>query len=70
MTPRPRARFPKSAVITLRVSEEMFRDLHGLQDADGVPIAEQIRRGITLWLKSKGIKQESAKRRAETRRKA
>jgi hypothetical protein len=69
MTPRPKALFPKSAIITLRVSDEMFAHLRGVQDRDGVPISEQVRRGIRLWLKSMGVLQTERKR-ANTRRRS
>ncbi len=29
--------------------------LEAVRDRDGIPVSEQVRRGIELWLKSKGI---------------
>ena len=70
MTPRPKAENPKSTVLTLRVANDMLTHLRRIQELDGVPLSEQIRRGIGLWLKSKGVSDDTAKRRAPTRRKA
>jgi hypothetical protein len=55
MTPRPKAAYPKDTVLTLRVSEGMYRDLQDVFERDGVAISEQVRRGIRLWLESKGV---------------
>jgi hypothetical protein len=56
MTPRPKASFQKTVTVALRISEEMASQLRGLQERDGIPVSEQIRRGIRLWLKAKGKK--------------
>jgi len=36
--------------------QELIDALRKLKERDGVPESEQIRRGIKLWLKSKGVK--------------
>jgi hypothetical protein len=46
----------------------MKADLQSVRERDGIPEAEQIRRGIRLWLDSQ--KKKPASRRAATRRKA
>jgi hypothetical protein len=57
--------------IALRVDPELMEALQKVKDADGVPVSEQIRRGIKLWLESKGVSlKKAAPRRAATRRKA
>jgi len=69
MMPRPKAENAKSTVLTLRVADSTITHLRRIQELDGVPISEQIRRGIGLWLKSKGFSDETGKRREQTRRK-
>jgi len=69
MTPRPKVKYPKSTVVTLRVSDEMFADLRFVHERDGMPISEQIRRAIRDWLEvKKGIKSE--RKRAGTRKRS
>ena len=50
MTPRPKAKYPKATIVAVRLSDEMNGQLREIQDRDGVPISEQIRRGIRLWV--------------------
>lgn len=54
----------------VKLDSELLAALRGIQDRDGVNVSEQIRRGIQLWLKSKGVTVQAALRRAPTRRKA
>lgn len=68
MTPRPKSANPKSMIVTLRLADDMFRELKVIQDTDGVPISEQVRRGIGLWLEAKGVKSE--RKRAGTRKRS
>jgi hypothetical protein len=37
----------------------MIAALRSIQEKDGVPISEQVRRGIRLWLRKKGVTSES-----------
>jgi hypothetical protein len=60
MTPRNR--------YTFFIDDEQRAALTKVKERDGISESEQIRRGIAMWLKSKGFKATS--RRAETRRKA
>jgi len=68
MTPRPRAVDPKATVITFRVTDDIAEALRAIQERDGVPLSEQIRRGIGLWLESRGVTVE--RKRAATRRRS
>lgn len=43
---------------TFVIPPELKRGLQQVRDRDGVSEAEQIRRGIAMWLESKGIPQE------------
>jgi hypothetical protein len=40
----------KTAMTTFRLTPAMQADLKAIERRDGVPVAEQIRRGIQLWL--------------------
>jgi hypothetical protein len=63
MTPRPKAKYPKNTVITLRISEAMAAELRAIQERDGVPVSEQVRRGIRLWVEDhKGVVKADRKR--------
>ena len=54
----------------VKIDPELLAALREVQDRDGINVSEQIRRGIQLWLKSKGVTAKAAPRRAQTRRKA
>ena len=53
-------------MITLRVDDRMLEQLRNIQTRDGAPISVQVRRGIQLWLESKGVVKAERKR-ADTR---
>ena len=46
-----------------RIDEELAAGLRRVRVRDGISESEQIRRGIRLWLKSKGIRLKSTGRR-------
>ena len=58
---------PKKAY-TLKIDPELLDALRSIKERDGVTESEQIRRGIQLWLKSKGLKVKSDRKRAGTRK--
>lgn len=43
---------------TFAISDEMKAALTLIRERDGISEAEQIRRGIQMWLDSKGVKAE------------
>jgi hypothetical protein len=47
---------------------ELAADLQRVKDRDGISIAEQIRRGIRLWLDTKALKAERSQ--APTRKRS
>jgi Arc/MetJ-type ribon-helix-helix transcriptional regulator len=55
---------------TFAIPDEMKKGLEAVRERDGISEAEQIRRGVQMWLESKGVKAKAASRRASTRRKA
>jgi hypothetical protein len=70
MTPRPRSANPKTAILNVRVEPWLFEELQAIQERDGVPLAEQVRRGALMWLESKGVIQKSERKRAGTRKRS
>ena len=48
--------------LMVRLPMEQYLALRVIQDTDGAPIAEQIRRGVQLWLDSKEPKKRSVTR--------
>jgi Ribbon-helix-helix protein, copG family len=60
---------PKRAA-TFRLEDELVEALQILKDRDGIPVTEQIRRAVKMWLESKGIEPSPRPRRASPRRKA
>ena len=56
-------------VTTIRLDDEVFDGLQEIRERDGVPVSEQVRRALRLWLESKGVK-KTVKRSARTPRKA
>lgn len=62
---------PTKKTFTFHISPEQKDALRDIRERDGIPEAEQIRRGIQLWIDSKGIGQKrAAPRRVSPRRKA
>ncbi|HUK36985.1 MAG TPA: hypothetical protein VLV86_23885 [Vicinamibacterales bacterium] len=57
-------------LFTFPIDAELLKALRKVEARDGVSKAEQIRRGIRLWLKANRVAVKPAKRRARTRRKA
>jgi len=46
---------PKTAS-TFRIDDELLEGLQQVKDRDGIPLSEQVRRALKLWLESKGVK--------------
>jgi hypothetical protein len=55
---------------TFHIADEMKASLRAIRDRDGIAEGEQIRRGIEMWLKSKGVKQKTERPRAVTRKRS
>lgn len=51
---------------TFRLDDALLDALHAVKARDGIPVNEQVRRAVLMWLESKGVK--PAPRRAPTRR--
>ena len=53
---------------TLKIDPELLKALRTIKTRDGIAESEQIRRGIRLWLKQKGVTVEAGRKRAVTRK--
>ena len=58
------------APATFRVDSELLEGLRQVKERDGVPISEQVRRALLMWLESKDVTVKAAPRRVRPRRKA
>jgi hypothetical protein len=62
VTPRIRKLF------TFPIDDELSEAIRFVEARDGVSKAEQIRRGLRMWLKSKGVTLKADRKRASTRK--
>ena len=62
MSPRIRKLF------TFPINDELMAGLRSVEERDGISKAEQIRRGIRLWLVSKGVMRNERPRVAARKR--
>lgn len=53
-------------IATFRLDDDLVEGLKVVQERDGIPPSEQVRRGIRMWLKAKGVLKAERKR-ASTR---
>jgi hypothetical protein len=49
---------------TFRLETELLDAMQGLREREGVPVSEQVRRGILLWLEQKGVTVKTERRTA------
>lgn len=56
-------------IYNFAIDPELLAALRAIKERDGVSESEQIRRGIKLWLKSKGFPTKTDRPRPSTRRK-
>ena len=61
---------PKTNVLTFRPDDHVFAAMASLRERDGVPYSEQIRRGLNMYLDSKGITVKTERKRASTRKRS
>jgi hypothetical protein len=55
---------------TFRIESELLDAMQAVRERDGVPVSEQVRRGILLWLEQKGVRLKSDRKRATTRKRS
>lgn len=76
---------PRGRLISLRLDDEVLAALEDMRHRFGTPVSEQIRRAIDAWLANGGVlsgvtppdagpsapaRQQTARRRADTRKRA
>jgi Arc/MetJ-type ribon-helix-helix transcriptional regulator len=60
---------PQTKLFTFALPEDLKAALQEIKVRDGISEAEQIRRGIRLWIESRrGVGEKTAKRRVSPRR--
>jgi hypothetical protein len=59
---RPKSMKPlKETVVSVRLDAEIADDMMALRERDGMPLSEQIRRALDMFLQSKGIRKKRSK---------
>jgi hypothetical protein len=58
---------PKTAS-TFRIDDELLAALQQVKERDGIPLSEQVRRALKMWLESKGVVDNRAERKRATPR--
>lgn len=51
-----------------RIDPELMEALRRVKEREGIPIAEQVRRALLAWLKSKGVKTKTPRSRGGSRK--
>jgi len=53
----------------IRIDQELLEALQEIRQRDGVPVSEQVRRAILMWIESKGVGVKKTERKRATTRK-
>ena len=48
-------------ITTFRIDPELLAGLRAIQERDGVPVSEQVRRAIRAWLEERGALKPASK---------
>lgn len=59
---------PPRRMTTFRIDAELLDAMRAYYDREGVQISEQVRRGIVMWLESKGVKVNADRKRVSARK--
>jgi antitoxin component of RelBE/YafQ-DinJ toxin-antitoxin module len=54
--------------IGFRIDEELIAGMKAVAKRDGVPVSEQVRRAIRMWLEQKGVMKERTRPASRKRR--
>ena len=57
-------------ITTFRIDEDLLTGLRDVQERDGVPVPEQVRRAIRAWLDTKKVMKKTERKRAATRKRS
>ena len=52
---------------TFRIDEELIEGMDAVKERDGVPLSEQVRRAIRMWLDAKGVMKKAGRKRVLAR---
>ena len=58
---------PKTAS-TFRIDDELLEALRTVKDRDGIPITEQVRRALLMWIESKDVEVRAERKRVSARK--
>jgi hypothetical protein len=53
-----------------RLEEEILKALEQIRERDGIPVTEQVRRALKVWIAEKGVTLKTERRRAVTRKRS
>jgi hypothetical protein len=53
-----------------RLEEEILEALAHIKERDGIPVTEQVRRALKVWIAEKGVATKARRKRAATRTRA
>jgi hypothetical protein len=56
--------------MTFRAPEDLIAAMKALQERDGIPLSEQMRRALAMFLESKGVYQKADRKSAATRKRS
>lgn len=59
---------PNKKAYSVKLDPDLIAALRAVKERDGISESEQIRRGIRLWLETKGVIAKSGRERATTRK--
>jgi hypothetical protein len=59
---------PQRRITTFLIDEDLLAGLRDVQERDGVPVPEQVRRAIRVWLDTKKVMKKTERKRAVTRK--
>ena len=57
-------------ITNFRIDTELLEALREISARDGLPMAEQVRRAIRMWVNSKGVKVKSERKRVVARQRS
>jgi hypothetical protein len=59
---------PNLKPVNIRLERHLVEGMEEVKRRDGVPISEQVRRAVTAWLETKGVKVKIGAPRVDTRK--
>ena len=56
--------------MTFRAPDDLIVAMEALKERDGIPLSEQMRRALAMFLESKGVYEKSERKQAATRKRS